>query len=175
VVVDGQPRGALLIQRCQEPVLYDRGGPLSFYLAKCEAAGSDNDRAQLGEAAAAAVIEVHKPKSPTRHRLLQKTDRRVARDVVLATEVIEGADQAASTVAVIIAAARPVRTVCEKLEQEIEHLNRFIYFILTHPPLLILRLNCLDGSIRPWAWRSRLEPKPFDLHGSRDGSIAFPW
>jgi hypothetical protein len=39
---------------------------------------------------------------------------------------IEGAGEAAPTIAATIAAAGSARAVCEKLKQEIEDLNRFI-------------------------------------------------
>jgi hypothetical protein len=82
VVAGGYPRGALLVQRHQKPALYCRGRPFAFYLAKCECAGLDNDRAQLNETAAAAVIEVDNPKRPARHCLLKKIHCRVGRDVM---------------------------------------------------------------------------------------------
>jgi hypothetical protein len=48
-------------------------------------------------------------KRPTRHGLLKKIHRRIAWDVVLATQIIEGADQTAPTVAVMIAGVSSAR------------------------------------------------------------------
>src|SRR5215472_15400047 len=67
-----------------------------------------------------------------RQCLLKEIHRGVAGDTMLATEIIEGADQAAPTVAVLIEAACPARAVFEKLQQEIEHLHRFIRVARAH-------------------------------------------
>ena len=66
VVTGGHPRGPSRFQRRQKPALYCRGSPVSFCFAKREGAGLENDRAQLGEAAAAAIIEIYQPKRPMR-------------------------------------------------------------------------------------------------------------
>jgi hypothetical protein len=89
------------------------------------------------ETAAAEIIEIDQRKCPTRHGLREKIHRRIARDVVLATQIIEGADQTAPTVAVMVMAACPALAVCEKLDQEIEHLNRIIRVARVHRRLLL--------------------------------------
>jgi hypothetical protein len=86
------PRAAFLIQRRQKPAVYCRGGSFSFYLAQSEGAGLNYDRTQLGETAAGAIVEVYKPKRATGHCLSKKIHSRVARDLVLATKVVEGVD-----------------------------------------------------------------------------------
>ena len=64
VVAGGHPRDVFLIQRRPKPARYCRSGPFAFSLAKREGAVLDNDRAQVGETAGAAIIEVDKPKTP---------------------------------------------------------------------------------------------------------------
>jgi hypothetical protein len=51
-----------------------------------EAAGLEGEGAQLGDAAATTVVEVHKRKAGTGHRILQERDRRRPRQAMLAAQ-----------------------------------------------------------------------------------------
>ena len=56
---------------------------------------------------------------------------------MLAAQIVESANEAAPTLAVIIAAAGPVRAILtEKLQQQVEHLHRFAGVCLAHCLLL---------------------------------------
>jgi hypothetical protein len=89
---------------------------LSLRIVMGEAAGLQNDGAQLGDAAAAPVVEMHKRKSGPGHRILQERDRRRCRQAMLAAQMQKSADKAVAAVSVIITAARPVAAVGKKLE-----------------------------------------------------------
>jgi hypothetical protein len=58
-----------------------------------EAAGLEDYRTQLDDAAATVVIEVHKRKAGPGHRILQERDRRCPRQVMLAAQMQKSADQ----------------------------------------------------------------------------------
>jgi hypothetical protein len=89
-------------------------------------------RAQLGVGAATIVVEVHKREAGAGHRILQERDRGRRRQAMLAAQMQERADKAVPAVAVIISAARPVRVVREKVEHQIEQLQRFSNFRFGH-------------------------------------------
>src|SRR5205085_8315719 len=80
--------------------------------------------AQLGDAAATGVVEVHKRKAGPGHRSLQERDRRCPRQAMLAAQMQKSADKAMAAVSVIIMAARPVAIDGEMLEHQVEQLHR---------------------------------------------------
>jgi hypothetical protein len=74
------------IHRCPSPVqpVFSRSGPaglngggcpLSLRIIVGEAAGCEDYGAQLGDAAATGIVEVHKRKAGPGHRILQQRDR----------------------------------------------------------------------------------------------------
>ena len=68
-------RGSLFLDLREQPGL-DRGGaPLSLSIIMGEMAGLEDYGAQLGDAAATSVVEMHKRKARPRHRILQECDR----------------------------------------------------------------------------------------------------
>jgi hypothetical protein len=73
-----------------------------------ETAGLEDYGAQLGDATATRVVEVHKRKAGPGHRILQERDRRRPRQAMLAAQKQKSADQAMTAVSVIITAACPV-------------------------------------------------------------------
>ena len=89
-----------------------------------EAAGLQDDGAELSDAAATRVVEVHKRKAGPGHRILQERDRRCPRQAMLAAQMQKCADEAVAAVSVIITAARPVAVVGKMLEHQIEQLHR---------------------------------------------------
>jgi hypothetical protein len=103
-----------------------------FCFAKREGAGLDDDRLQLGSAAAMTVIEVYEPTPPWRQRLLKVEQRFPARDTMFPAQMVDRANQAVPTMAVMIPAACPVCAVREKLQQQIEELHRVPSFCLGH-------------------------------------------
>jgi hypothetical protein len=104
-------------------------------------AGREDYGAQLGDAAATTVVEVHKRKAGPGHGILQERDRRCLRQAMLTAQMQNGADKAKAAVSVVITAARPVAIVGKKLEHEIEQLHRFCDF-------RFLRRSGLSGSAR---------------------------
>jgi predicted nucleic acid-binding protein len=77
-------RGSLFLDLGEQPGL-DRGGrPRSLRIVMGETAGLENYGAQLGDAAATSVVEMHKRKARPRHRILQECDRRCHRQTMLA-------------------------------------------------------------------------------------------
>src|SRR5271169_4402903 len=112
---------------------FNRGGcPLSLRIIMGETAGLEDDGAQLGDAAATSVVEVHKRKAGPGHRILQEHDDRRRRQPMLAAQNQKSADKTVAAVSVIITAARPVAVVGKKLEHEIEQLHRFCDFGFGH-------------------------------------------
>src|SRR6202048_4385340 len=85
-----------------------------------ETACLEDNGAQLGDAAATRVVEVHKWKAGPGHRILQERDRRCPRQAMLAAQMQKSADQAMPAVSVIITAARPVAVVGKMLEHQVE-------------------------------------------------------
>jgi len=75
-------RGSFFINLGEQPGLNRGGGPLSFGIIMCETAGFEDYRAQLGDAAAATVIEVHKRKAGPGHCVLQERDYRCLRQAM---------------------------------------------------------------------------------------------
>jgi hypothetical protein len=80
-------------------------------------AGREDYGAQLGEAAATTVVEVHKRKAGPGHGMLQERDRRCLRQAMLAAQMQNGAHKAMAAVSVVIRASCPVAIVGKKLEQ----------------------------------------------------------
>ena len=89
-----------------------------------QSAGLEDDGAQLGDAAATGVVEVHKRKAGPGHRILQERDRRCPRQAMLAAQMQKSADKAMAAVSVIIMAARPVAIDGKMLEHQVEQLHR---------------------------------------------------
>jgi hypothetical protein len=118
-------RGSFFLDLGEQPGLNHGGGPLSLHIIAGETASLEDYGAQLGDAAAASVIEVHKRKAGPRHRILQQRDPRCRRQAMFAAQVQKSADKAVAAVSVIITAARPAAVVGKKLEHEIEQLHRF--------------------------------------------------
>jgi predicted nucleic acid-binding protein len=76
--------GSLFLDLSEQPGL-DRGGrSRSLRIVMGETAGLENYGAQLGDAAATSVVEMHKRKAKPRHRILQECDRRCHRQTMLA-------------------------------------------------------------------------------------------
>src|SRR3954447_8965913 len=67
----------------EQPGLGGGGRPLLLRVIAGEAAGLEDDGAQLGGAAATGVVEVRKRKAGPRHRILQEGDRRRSRQPML--------------------------------------------------------------------------------------------
>ena len=128
-------RGSSFLDLIKQPGLGRRRSPLSFRIVMGEAAGFEDNGAQLGGAAATLVVEVDKRKAGPGHRILQQRDRRCRRQAMLTAQVQESANKAVAAVSVVITAARPVAVVGERLEHEIEQLRRFGDFRLG--PLLL--------------------------------------
>jgi hypothetical protein len=80
--------------------------------------------AQLCDAAATRVVEVHKRKAGPGHRILQERDRRCPRQAMFAAQMQESADQAAAAVSIVITAACPVAVVGKMLEHQVEQPHR---------------------------------------------------
>ena len=108
--------GSFFINLGDQPSLNRGSRPLSLYIVMGEMAGLDDKGAQLGNTAAASVIEVDKRKAGPGHRILQEGDRRCRWQAMLAPEMQKSADKAVTSVSVIITAARPVAVVGKKLE-----------------------------------------------------------
>jgi hypothetical protein len=89
-----------------------------------KAAGREDYGAQLGDAAATGVVEVHKRKAGPGHRILQERDRRCSWQAMLPAQMQKSADKAMAAVSVVISAARPVAVVGKMLEHQIEQLHR---------------------------------------------------
>jgi hypothetical protein len=128
----GRGRGSFFLDLGEEPGLGRGSRPLSLDIIMGETAGLDDKGAQLGNAAAARVIEVDKREAGPGHRILQERDRRCRRQAMLAAEMEKSADQAVASISVIITAARPVAVVGKKIEHEVEQLHRFCDFRFGH-------------------------------------------
>src|SRR5262249_38343715 len=89
-----------------------------------EAAGLEDDGAQLDDAAATTVVEVHKRKAGLGHRILQERNRRRPRQAMPAAQVQKSGDKAVAAVSVIITAACPVAVVGQILKHQVEQLHR---------------------------------------------------
>ena len=97
-----------------------------------KAASLEDYRAQLGDAAATRVVEVHKRKAGPRHRILQERDRRRRRQAMLAAQMQKSADNTVASVPVIVTATRPVAVVGKMLEHQVEQLHHLCDFRLGH-------------------------------------------
>jgi hypothetical protein len=129
---DTRGRGSFFPDLGEQPGLNRGGRPLSLRIVTGEMAGLEDYGAQLGDAAATSVVEVHKRKAGPGHRILQERDRGWRRQAMLAAQMQKSADEALAAVSVIITAARPVAVVGKKLEHEIEQLHRFDDFRFGH-------------------------------------------
>lgn len=116
---------SFLIDLGEQPGLNRRSGPLSIRIVMGEPARLDDNGAQLGEAAATLIVEVHEGKAGAGHRILEERNRLTRRQAMLAAQMQKGADEAVAAVAVVITAARPVAVIREKLEHPIEQLHGF--------------------------------------------------
>jgi hypothetical protein len=128
----GRLGGSFFLDLGEQPGL-DRGGrPLLLRMIVRETASLEDYGAQLGDAAATCVVEMHKPKAGPGHRILQQRDRRRPRQAMLAAQMQKSADKAAAAVSVVITTARPVAVVGKMLEHEVEELHRFCDFRFRH-------------------------------------------
>jgi hypothetical protein len=117
--------GSFFLDLGEQPGLNRGGCPLSLRIIAGETAGLEDCGAQLGDAAAASVIEMHQRKAGPGHRILQERDHRCGRQAMFAAQMQKSTDKAVAAVSVLITAARPVAVVGKKLEHEIEQLHRF--------------------------------------------------
>jgi len=109
-----------------EQPCFGRGSrPLSLGVIISKTAGREDYGAQLSEAAATTVVEVHKRKAGPGHGILQERDRLCLRQAMLAAQMQNNADKAMAAVSVVITASCPVAIVGKKLEHEVEQLHRF--------------------------------------------------
>jgi hypothetical protein len=115
----------LFLDLGEQPGLNCGARPLLFRIATREATGLEDYGAQLGDASATSVIEVHKRKAGPGHRILEERNGRCRRKAMLAAQVEKSADKAVPAVRVRITAARPVALVGKKREHEVEKLHRF--------------------------------------------------
>ena len=90
----------------EQPDLNRSVRPLSLRVVIGKTTGLEDYRAQLGDAGATTVVEVHKRKAGPGHRILQEGDRRCRRQAMLAAQMEKSADEAMTAVSVIITAAR---------------------------------------------------------------------
>jgi hypothetical protein len=101
-------RGSFLLDLGEQPGPERDGCPLSLRIIMGKTAGLEDYGAQLGDAAATSVVEVHKWKTGPGHRLLQERDRRRRRQAMLAAQMQKRADKTVAAASVVIRAARPV-------------------------------------------------------------------
>jgi hypothetical protein len=97
-----------------------------------KAASLEDYGAQLGDAVATRVVEVHKRKAGPGHRILQERDRRRSGQAMLAAQMQKSADQAVAAVSVTVTAARPVAVIGKMLKHQVEQLHRLCDFRLGH-------------------------------------------
>jgi len=102
-----------------------------------ETAGLEDYRAQLGDAAATSVVEVHKGKARVGRRILQERDCRGRRQAMLTAQMQKSVDKAVAPVSVIITAARPVAVVGKKLEHKLRRSLKG-HFRQPRPPIVIV-------------------------------------
>src|ERR1700719_419059 len=86
--------GPFFLDLGEEPGLNRGGRPLLLRMVLSKAAGLEDYGAQLGDAAATRVVEVHKRKAGPGHGILQERDRRCLRQAMLAAQMQNGADNA---------------------------------------------------------------------------------
>jgi hypothetical protein len=97
-------RGSFFRDLGEQPSLNRSVRPLSLRIVMGETTGLEDYGAQLGDAAATTVVEVHKRKSGSGHCVLQERDRRCRRQAMLAAQMQKSADKAMPAVSVIITA-----------------------------------------------------------------------
>jgi hypothetical protein len=116
----------------EQPSLNRGSRPPSFSIIICETAGLEDYGAQLGDAAAATVIKVHKRKAGPGHSVLQERDYRCRRQAMLAAQMQKSTDKAVAAFSIIITAARPVAVGGKKLEHQVKQLYRSCSFRFGH-------------------------------------------
>ena len=124
--------GPLSLDLREQPGLHRGGGAFSFSVVVRETARLDDDGVQLGEAAAAMIVEMHERKPGAGHRILQERDRRRGRQAMRAAQMQKSADEAVAAVTVIVTAARPVPVIREKREHQVEQLHGLVGFGFRH-------------------------------------------
>jgi len=117
-------RAPLFLDLGEQPGLSRSGCPLLLRMIFGEAAGLEDYGAQLGDAAATGVVEVHERKAGPGHRILQERNRRCPREAMLAAQMQKSTDKAMAAVSIVIAAARPVAVFGKMLEHQVEQLHR---------------------------------------------------
>src|SRR5204863_5079078 len=100
--------GPFFLDLGEQPHPYRGGRPILLQVIVGEKAGLEDYGAQLGDAAATSVVEVHKGKAGPGHRILQQRDRRCPRQAMLAAQMQKSADKAVAAVSIVIGATRPV-------------------------------------------------------------------
>jgi hypothetical protein len=89
-----------------------------------KAAGLEDDGAQLGDAVATSVVEVHKRKARPGHRILQEHDRRRPREAILTAQMQKSADKAAAAGSIVVTAACPMAVIGKMLKHQVEQPHR---------------------------------------------------
>jgi hypothetical protein len=114
-------RGSFFLDPGEQSGLNRGGRPLLFNMIVGETTGFEDYGAQLGDAAATRVVEVHKRKTGPGHRVLQERDRRCSSQAMLAAQMQKSAHKAMAAVSVAITAARPVAVVgkCSSIRSSI--------------------------------------------------------
>jgi hypothetical protein len=117
-------RCPIALQFRQQPAFERRRGPFVFCILEGEGASSANERAQFGRSAAVVIVKVYDTHLPLGHCRSEKGDHCVLRKPVMITEIIDRANQAAAALRVVILASDPVVVISEKLQHEIQQLQR---------------------------------------------------
>ena len=86
-------RGPFFLDPSEQPGLNRGGRSLLFSMIVGETTGFEDYGAQLGDAAAARVVEAHKRKAGPGHRILQERDRRCSWQAMLAAQMQKSADK----------------------------------------------------------------------------------
>ena len=90
----GAARSCPLFLDLGEQPCFGRGSrPLLLRVIISKTAGRQDYGAQLGDAAATTVVEVHKRKAGPGHGILQERDRRCLRQAMLTAQMQNGADK----------------------------------------------------------------------------------
>src|ERR1700730_3218624 len=95
------PARLVFLGLAEQPGLNRSGCPLSLHIIMGETASPEDYGAGLRDAAATSVVEVHKRKAGTGHRILQERDRRCRRQAMLTAQVQQSADEAVAAVPVV--------------------------------------------------------------------------
>src|SRR5215468_12296092 len=98
-----RPRcGPSFLDLGEQPGLHRRGGLPSRRIIMRETARLEDYRAQLGDAAATTVVEVHERQARAWHRILQERDHWCCRKSMLAAQMQKRTGQAVAAVSVIV-------------------------------------------------------------------------